>query len=164
MLNKRELVLSTHQIDQILLRLVYEVRERCIEDSSFVFVGVANKGYLLAEKLQKLYLQEFNHSVELLKVKPSGTDGFTLEQAKDIQQNQVIILIDDVLNTGKTLMKAAQKLMDYQPCKLLTLVLLDREHRAFPIQASMFGQRLATTLENHIEVVFDNSSIEAYLR
>lgn len=157
----KKIILSPDQIQKILTRVCFEIYEKCLNDSNVVLVGISSKGYLLSQRIQQILQNELNWSLPLVKITPS-TDGFILDHSIDLN-HATIVLIDDVLNTGKTLMYAAQSILEHPIKKLYTVVLVDREHRDFPIQASIYGQRLATTIENHIEVVFEGDTLSAYL-
>ena len=77
---------------------------------------------------------------------------------------EIVILIDDVLNTGETLMCAAYIILKAGVKKLRTAVLVDRRHRKFPIKADFAGLTLSTTLEDHIEVESKDGQLIAYLQ
>ena len=76
-------------------------------------------------------------------------------------QNRTIILTDDVANTGRTLFYACRPLLDTLPRRLEVAVLIDRQHKLFPIRADYVGLSLATTLKENIEVVLNGSGEEA---
>ena len=78
-------------------------------------------------------------------------------------KNKSVIIVDDVLNSGKTLMHAASALTQSGAKQINTIVLIDRRHRKFPIRADWVGLTLSTTLQEHISVEFEKSSVKAYL-
>ena len=84
-------------------------------------------------------------------------------QSLDIPKNKVVILVDDVLNTGETLIHATHIILRHEVKKMRTVALIDRRHRLFPIKADFAGLTLSTTLESHIEVEFNNGEFSAYL-
>ncbi|MCA1752344.1 MAG: hypothetical protein LC670_11255 [Flavobacteriales bacterium] len=74
-----------------------------------------------------------------------------------------VVILDDVLNSGRTLMYAACHVLQWKVAKLRTVVLVDRKHRKFPIKADFVGLTLSTTLQDHIEVVFEKGKDAVYL-
>ena len=99
--------------------------------------------------------------IELNKTEPTK-DNITISPTTTLQ-NKKVILIDDVLNTGKTLMYAAAFLTNMNISSMKTIVLVDRRHRSFPIRADWVGLTLSTTLQEHISVEIKKSKYEVYL-
>ncbi|MFP5471967.1 MAG: phosphoribosyltransferase family protein, partial [Bacteroidia bacterium] len=84
--------------------------------------------------------------------------------SKDDFKGKTIVLVDDVLNSGKTMLHVIADLTRFD-CKIIrTVVLVDRMHRLYPVRADFVGLTLSTTLEEHIEVEFEKDEINAYLR
>lgn len=165
-MSSKQKILSSDQVSKILTRIGYEIYERCLNDKNVVLVGIATKGYVLAQNLQKSLKKDLKWEVPLFKLVPNNTFQYKLEEKSfktGFLNKATVILVDDVLNSGKTLMYATKTILEYPVHKIHTVVLLDREHRSFPVQATIYGQRLATTLENHIEVEFGKNGISAYL-
>ena len=78
--------------------------------------------------------------------------------------DKVVILVDDVLNSGKTLIYGVKYLLDFPIKKMSTVVLVDRNHKRYPIGTHYVGLSLSTTLQNHISVEFKANKIAAYLQ
>jgi pyrimidine operon attenuation protein/uracil phosphoribosyltransferase len=78
-------------------------------------------------------------------------------------KNKSIVVVDDVLNSGSTLMYAVKHFLDTELRQLKTAVLVDRNHKKFPIKADFKGVSLSTSIQNHVKVQFDKNSIEAFL-
>ena len=74
-----------------------------------------------------------------------------------------MLLVDDVLNSGKTLIYGAKYLLDYPLKSLKTVILVNRRHRLYPIRADYVGLTLSTTMQEHIEVRFEGKEAEVYL-
>ncbi len=155
MSNKRQ-ILDDRQIGQILRRIAYQIYENHLDDKNLVFAGICDPGQRLAEVLvQELAaiaptLRIRQVSIEIDKKHPE--DSVRLgAQAADIT-NQSIILIDDVLNTGKTLAYGLHSLLQYSPSRVEIAVLVNRKHKAFPVYATYTGYELSTMLDEHIEV------------
>jgi len=159
--HSQTLVLNSNQIEQKITRIAHELNEHYHSQKEVILVGIANKGYLLAEKIQNRLLDIVDNSIKLtsleldkeapLKTTPKlAMDGHLLE-------NKLLIVVDDVLNSGRTLIYACKFLLDFKPKRMHTVVLIDRRHRKYPIRADFVGLTLSTTLEEHITVDFETN-------
>lgn len=167
---KKTLILNKEQIHQKSKRMAYQIIEDSFDEESIVLVGIADRGYVFAERLQRL-LQQIAPEKEFLLIKVTiGKQRRQLEAETDlpidIAQNKVIILIDDVLNSGRTLTYALGVFLNIPLKKIRTAVLVDRSHHAFPVESDFYGMKLSTILKEHIEVVleeYDAQEDAAYL-
>jgi pyrimidine operon attenuation protein/uracil phosphoribosyltransferase len=162
---KKIKILDTVQIKQKLNRLAYEVYENNFDEKGLLVVGIEGNGYkvaaLLAEKLKEISGKSIQlGKITVSKEKPWDSDPKFDFKEKDFT-NKVIILVDDVLNSGKTLIYAVKIFLDKPVKKLSTVILVDRSHRRFPVQADFVGLRLSTTLQEHIEADFSKKGSEA---
>ena len=89
--------------------------------------------------------------LKINKAKPATSD-VTLDMPSDQLAKKVIILVDDVLNSGKTVAYSLKALLDVEVKKLQIAVLVDRSHKLFPITANFKGYELSTTIDEHVEV------------
>ena len=108
-------------------------------------VGVKPRGVWVAEQLKASLNEISKIEVELVFVTAEIQDDFEKEQPSIA--NNCIILVDDILNSGTTMMLAASRLALKRPSRLLTACLVDRKHRKFPIQSDFTGLSLATTIQ-----------------
>src|SRR5690606_6327939 len=170
MSNKRTLILDKEQIKQKSIRIAYQILEDNFDERSLVLVGVADRGYVFAERLQQL-LKDIapEKSIELIKVSISKTKR-NLEAITDIPvetaKNKVIILIDDVLNSGRTLAYGLGLFLNVPLKKMRTAVLIDRSHQQLPLFSEYYGLNLSTILKDHVEVEleeFDKKEDAAWL-
>lgn len=155
---KKSLILNHKQISRKIKRIALQVQENNFDEPEIYLVGVMPKGEILAKRLfaeleqnctSKIHLE----TLTLDKDQPLQkeiTCSFTVSDIK----NKPVVLVDDVLNTGKTLVYAAGYLLQSEPKTLQTVTLVDRRHRKFPVRADFVGLTLATTLQEHIEVTF----------
>ena len=157
-------ILNTLQITQKLNRLAYEVYENNFNEKELLLVGIEGNGYKVAEQLYtrlksisklKIHLGK----ISLNKDKPWDGDP-TVDFNEKLFVNKTIILVDDVLNSGKTLMYAVKLFLDKPVKKINTLVLVDRSHHRFPVKADFVGLSLSTTLQEHIEADFSKKNKE----
>ncbi len=165
MANPEEL-LSHSQILQKIDRIAFQIIEDNLNEKEIYLVGIANQGYIFAEHLIQ-YLKKNSdntfHLIELKINKKNSVECLFSELKLDIPKDKVVILVDDVLNTGETLMHASHIILKHEVKKMRTVVLIDRRHRLFPIKADYAGLTLSTTLENHIEVTYENNKFSAFL-
>ena len=145
-----------------LCRMAYQVVEQNFDGTNLVIVGIDTRGYFLAEILVSEIRKINNLSVELIKYERPPTPS---KNSEIITKQKRILLIDDVLYTGRTLFGALQWVMEHSPERVQVGVLVDRGHRELPVSADFVGLELATTLQNYIEVeIADGGRIEVRLK
>lgn len=165
MSEKKVKILEQLQIDQKINRIAYQIYEDNCDEKEVIIVGIADRGYVLAELIAKKLKEISDLEVRLAEMKinkenpADGNIEFSLTE-KDFK-NKVILLIDDVLNSGKTLIYCAKYFLTVPLKKLSTAVLVDRKHRRFPIRADYVGLSLATTMHDHISVEFSTKGKSA---
>ncbi len=158
MTEDKVLILNQKQIKQKTQRIAHEIYENHYKEKEIVMVGIKNSGLVLAKRLKKIIesisdLTVTLHSIELNKDKPTqDTIRFSGEQS-DLK-NKALVVIDDVLNSGRTLVYVVKFLLDYPVKSMKTVVLVDRFHRKFPVRADIVGLTLSTNLKEHISVDF----------
>ncbi len=160
------LVLDHERIAQKIKRMAFQIYEYNHKEKEVVIVAVERKGVKMAERLIPLLREvaDFNITLLTLKIdkkKPLNPPSMTGKEA-DLAGKSVV-LVDDVLNSGRTLMYAACHVLRQPVAKLRTVVLVDRKHRKFPIKADFVGLTLSTTLQDHINVVFEKGKDAVYL-
>ncbi|MBS1651185.1 MAG: phosphoribosyltransferase [Bacteroidetes bacterium] len=166
---KKIQILNAQQINQKLNRLAYEVYENNFHEKEILIVGIAGNGYLLAQniitRLNSLSkLKTKAGKIIINKGEPWKEDAIFDFKENDYK-NKNVLLVDDVLNSGKTLMYAVKPFLNIPTKKIHTLVLVDRGHTCFPIKADFTGLSLSTTLQEHIEVDFSKKGKEVvYLK
>ena len=158
-------VLDFEKISRICGRLAYQILENNINEDEILLVGIKEKGYEIAKIIEqklkditssKVYLK----SITIDKKNPNQISEF------DINFNQMpksVYLVDDVLNTGKTLMFAVNSLLKYDFDLIKTLVLIDRNHKRYPIKVDFKGISLSTNLDDTVKLISENKNLEAVL-
>ena len=150
-------VLDHRTICQKLKRLAIEILENNYEEQEILMVGINNSGMTLA-KLIMAELEQMKSTPKLalanLRLNPANPTGneITIGITQDEIKGKVIILVDDVANTGRTIFYAMKPLLSILPKKVEVAVLVDRTHKSFPVKVDYFGLSLATTLMNDIDV------------
>ena len=155
---KRTKILDKNQLQQKVNRLAWQIYERNHMESEIVIVGIQKRGVELAKRISKVIssisdIKVIEATVSIDKDNPYDSDlVFNLTET-DIE-NKVVVLVDDVLNSGKTLMYAASEFLTVPLVKLSIVVLVNRNHNRYPIKSDYEGMSLSTTLKEHINVVF----------
>ena len=159
-------ILDSNQINQKILRLSWQVFEDNFSEKEIVLVGIGEQGLLIAEQVKfhlntisKLKTTVFRIDVD----RDKPFNKVSTELLENDYKNKVIILIDDVLHSGKTLTYAFKTFLDTSVKKMAVLVLIDRNHNTFPVKANYVGLSLSTTLKEYIEVVLKGSNKGVYL-
>ncbi len=136
-----------------LKRLAYEIAERNYTEQQLFFAGIKESGYTVAKLLAKEVMEISNIHVELVEI--TMDKRYPVEVFLDRKigfNNQSIVIIDDVANSGKAMLYALKPFLNFQPKQIQTLVLVERTHKTFPVQPDYVGLSIATTLEEHIYV------------
>jgi len=166
-MENRSLILNKEKIQQKIERIAHEIYENHYDEEQLYFFAIETRGVIFAKKLafevEKISgIKVDVHPIEINKKKPSkSTPKFNVTES-DLNK-KTIFLIDDVLNTGTTLMFAANLLIHFPIKGLRTVILVNRKHRLFPIRADFVGLSLATTLKEHISVDFSENNTGVYL-
>ena len=167
MSNNNTLILNNEQVYQKINRISYQIFEDNYTEKEIVVVGIAKKGYLFATKIADQLKSISNSKITLAKLTINKDSPIDNEGELDISpeefNDKVIILVDDVLNSGKALIYGVRYLLNFPIKKMSTVVLVDRNHKRYPIGTHYVGLSLSTTLQNHISVEFKGANISAYL-
>jgi len=153
-------ILQHQQIEQIVKRISIEILEQNIDEKEIVLAGINNNGMHLAQLLMKelLSISEIDYTLTRISINPAAPlqNEILLEIPAEKLENKVLIIVDDVANTGRTLFYAFQPLLDTLFKKIEIAVLVNRMHKSFPISVDYKGIELATTLQQDIKVVFSD--------
>lgn len=160
-------ILDIKAVNQKLNRLAWQVYEHNSSEKEIIVVGIANRGLKIAKKLATNLesISEIKTTIghiELDKENPYNKE-VSINLTTDDYSGKVVVLCDDVLNSGKTLMYAAKHFLSTPLSKLSTVVLVDRNHNLYPIKSDYVGLSLATTLKEYINVSLSGSEQGVYL-
>jgi pyrimidine operon attenuation protein/uracil phosphoribosyltransferase len=156
-------ILTQQVAEKKLRRMAYEILENNAGEQQLILAGIRDSGSVIARNIQR-HLQDIAGdrpatrliSVYLDKKRPGPV---TLSETLPFD-DAVIILIDDVAMSGKTLIYAMKPFLDFHPRKIESLVLVERSHKAFPIQPDYKGLSLSTTLQEHIYVEVEGETVK----
>ncbi|MDX1470931.1 MAG: phosphoribosyltransferase domain-containing protein [Flavobacteriaceae bacterium] len=160
MLKTRTLILNHQQIEDKIRRIAYQIYESNVDEKEIILAGIETNGFVIAEKLAKILTKISDINVILCKVKmdkknPRGE--ITTSLSENEYTNASIVLVDDVLNSGSTLIYGVKHFLNVPLKKFKTAVLVNRNHKRFPIKADFKGLSLSTSLNEHIKIDLKNS-------
>lgn len=154
-------ILDGRRVKRSLRRMAFQVAENNADESAIIIAGIVGNGETVAQKIVaelKQIIPVPIHSVCIhidkkapLKATVTGEEDFT---------GKIIIVVDDVSNTGRTLLYALSPFLEALPKKIQTLVLVERSHKLFAVQPDYVGLSVATTLQEHISVKVEGEVIE----
>lgn len=155
-MKEQHLILTEKQIKQKIKRIAYEIYENNFQEKELVIAGICEQGYLLAQMLRDDLHEISPLKVILVKVIVDKQDRIQgeiqLDCEKEVFEGKCIILVDDVLNSGRTLAYSLKPFLNTRISKLEIAVLVNRSHKLFPVSANYNGYELSTTIKEHIEV------------
>jgi len=166
LIGMKNYILTKETAENKLRRMAYEVLENNFDEPHIILAGIRESGSVIARNIQHLLAEVGNLTTQLLTISLDKKSPREVEVSEKIDfNNKVIILVDDVSNSGKTLSYALKPFLEFQPKKIQTLVLVERSHKAFPVQPDYVGLSVATTLQEHIYVEVDGETVMgAYLQ
>ncbi len=160
-MSEKRYILNQNQAAQKIHRMSLELAENLSgNDAPVVLIGIRNSGTTVAEKIGKLLHQYIANSMQIVSMqldKDYPTDVVLSEQVDLNGKN--IVIIDDVSNSGRTLVYALKPILEGHPKSIQTMVLVERMHQLFPVKPDYVGLSLATTKEDHIQVEVVNGEI-----
>ncbi|WP_018626088.1 phosphoribosyltransferase family protein [Niabella aurantiaca] len=161
----KKYLLNAETVEKKLQRLALELIENNLGVQELILVGIEEHGVVLAKNIQQLIRENSRIPTELLTLQLNKKKPTDIKLSREMDfTGKVIVLIDDVTNSGKTLLYALKPFLDYHPTRIQTLVLVERTHTLFPISPDYKGISLATTLQDHIYVEVDGDKVTgAYL-
>ena len=163
----KKYILTQQVAEKKLKRLAYEILENNAEEQKIILAGIRDNGSVIAAYIRNLLLEISGQSltIELISISLDKRNPREVTLSKSLSfDDQVIIVVDDVASSGKTLLYAMKPFLEFHPRKIESLVLVGRTHKAFPVQPDYTGLSLSTTLQEHIYVEVDADRVKgAYL-
>ena len=156
--NNQVLILDKKQIAQKINRIAYQILEDNLDEKEIILAGIWDRGYKLALRLQVVLQEIASFKVTILRVdleKQNSKLVAKTDLPESEWKNKVVILVDDVLNSGKTLAYGLGVFLNTPHKKIRTVVLVDRSHKIFPIATDFVGLELSTILKEHVDVIMD---------
>ncbi|UAM99579.1 phosphoribosyltransferase [Polaribacter litorisediminis] len=166
MIAENNIILNTLQINQKVKRIAYQIYESNSNEKEVIIAGIVGNGYIFAEKIVKV-LQEISPlkviicEVHIHKKKPLELITTSLQVHE--YKNKSLVLVDDVLNSGTTLIYGVKHFLNVPLKRFKTAILVNRNHKKYPVKADFKGVSLSTSIKEHVHVDFSENESKAYL-
>ena len=159
-------ILNHQQIDHKIKRIAYQIYESNVEQKEIILAGIYSNGYILAEKIKQQLEKISEIKVKLCEVKinkRNPTEKITTSLSQEDYANKSLVLVDDVLHSGTTLIYGVKHFLDTPLTQFKSAVLVNRNHKKYPVKADFKGISLSTSLHEHIDVIFDGEKSKVVL-
>ncbi|MEZ4722941.1 MAG: phosphoribosyltransferase family protein [Flavobacteriales bacterium] len=143
----KTVILNSDQIARITKRIALQIIETCYSEKSLLIGGIKPRGEWVAKEV-------ITHLSDISDIPYSyfDVDPYDIKIPEINFKDQCVILVDDIVNSGNTMMKSASMISLQDPKRLMTVCLVDRMHRKFPIMVDFTGLSLATTIQEHLSL------------
>ncbi len=161
MKTENNIILTNTQIHHKIRRIALQILESNVDEKEIVLAGISKNGFLIAEKLQKIIADYSDVNIILCEVfinKKELLTDIKLSISTEEYFNKSVVLVDDVLHSGATLIYGVKHFLNVPLKQLKTAVLINRNHKKYPIKADFKGLSLSTSINEHVEIVFDNTN------
>ncbi len=160
-------ILDQKEFQQKLVRLAHQIIEHIDLEEKVFFGGISGNGFAMAKSLKETISQYSDVSIDLFEISVNKEEPWTEEIGLSIPidslKNGYIVIIDDVLNSGKTMQYTLVTFLQQATKAIKTVAMVDRKHRRYPIKADFVGLSLSTTLQDRVEVFEKEGAYEAFL-
>ncbi len=158
-------ILTSGMIQKKIGRIAYEIYDNNVGEEEIILAGILDRGNIVAGKIRDALHKISPFRIELIELELNKLQPSTVKVSPKMDfSGKVIILVDDVANSGRTLLYAMKPFLEFLPKKVQTAVLVDRMHKAFPVSVDYVGYSLSTTLQDDIRVDIEGDEIvSAYL-
>ncbi|MGB0897370.1 MAG: phosphoribosyltransferase family protein [Flavobacteriaceae bacterium] len=160
------IILTNTQINHKIRRIALQILESNVDESKIILAGISKNGFLIAEKLKLIIANYSDVNVVLCEVfinKKSPLNNVDTSIPKEEYTDTSVVLIDDVLHSGATLIYGVKHFLNAPLKQLKTAVLINRNHKKFPVKADFKGLSLSTSIHEHVEIIFNNDNAVAKL-
>jgi pyrimidine operon attenuation protein/uracil phosphoribosyltransferase len=166
MTTTNNIILNSTQIEQKTKRIAYQIYESNSNENEIIIAGIVGNGFIFAEKLVHILEKISTLKVTLCQVninKKNPLDIITTSIEVDAYKNKSLVLVDDVLNSGATLIYGVKHFLNVPLKRFKTAVLVNRNHKKYPVKADFKGISLSTSIKEHVQVTFTEHETIAYL-
>lgn len=153
-------ILTKEIAEAKLKRMALEVAERNIHSPGLILIGIREQGLVIAQRVAAYLAPAFSGTIKVIGLSLNKKDPgeISLEGDGDLKGKN-LLLIDDVANSGRTMLHALKPIIDKKPARVETLALIERTHKKYPVAINYVGLSVSTTLEEHIEVLVENGEV-----
>ncbi len=153
MAKQKVLILNKERIDRKLQRMAYQLWEQNSNEDGITMIGIDGSGLAVARNLADILTSISPLKVEVMSLKMNKRKPLAKEIVLDADlSDKSVVLVDDVANSGKTLLYALKPILNFDVRKIIIAVLVERKHKSYPVSPDIIGHSVATTLKEHIEV------------
>ncbi|MBL7926040.1 MAG: phosphoribosyltransferase [Bacteroidia bacterium] len=149
-------LLNETQIENRIRRIAFQIYEDNFEADEIILAGIVKGGYVLAAEIEKRLKEICEIKITLIEINldknSQAQKPIQVALPNDYLQNKTVVIVDDVLNSGKTLTYAMLPFLNADVKKIRTVLLVDRDHKRYPVHADFVGFELSTTLKEHVTV------------
>jgi len=166
MIIEKNTILNHQEIQHKIKRISYQIYESNVNEEELIIAGIDKNGFLLAKKIKANLdkISEINSVLCKVSIdKKTPLNPLSTSLSREEYTNKSIVLVDDVLNSGSTLIYGARHFLEVPLKQFKTAVLVNRNHKKFPVKADFKGISLSTSLKEHINVNLSKQPYEAYL-
>ena len=160
------IILDQKQIDHKIRRIAYQIYENNVSEKEVVIAGIFENGFIFAKKIKSVIEKISPIKVIMCKVmidKKNPIEPITTSLESKIYKNKSLVLVDDVLHSGTTLIYGIKHFLQVPLKQFNTAVLVDRNHKKYPVKADFKGISLSTSINENVSVVFEKGNYFARL-
>lgn len=162
----KKIILNSLEIKYKIVRIAHQILESNIDEKEIIIAGIEKNGFIIASLLKENLELISNLKITLCSVKINKNkplERITTSLKDKDYKNKSLVLVDDVLNSGSTLIYSIKHFLDTEIKQFKTAVLINRNHKKYPVKADFKGISLSTTTINHVKVRFNNNKGQAFL-
>ncbi|WP_299437442.1 phosphoribosyltransferase family protein [uncultured Aquimarina sp.] len=159
---KNNIILTHEQIQHKIKRIAYQIYETNVNENEIIIAGIAENGFIFAQRLKTILEDISDIAITLCKVtmdKSSPQNTVETSISASAYENKSLVLADDVLNSGTALVYGVKHFLDVPLTRFKTAVLVNRNHKKYPIKADFKGISLSTSLHEHVNVTFGENDL-----
>jgi pyrimidine operon attenuation protein/uracil phosphoribosyltransferase len=156
-MSSKNIILNSEQIEHKIRRIAFQIYESNFEESELILAGISKSGFLFAKKLKTVLEEISDLKISLCEVqvdKKNPLNPVKTSLPSSIYKDKSIVLTDDVLNSGTTLIYGVKHFLEVPLKRFKTAVLVDRSHKKYPVKADFKGISLSTSLSETVQVHF----------
>jgi len=160
------IILDQKQIDHKIRRIAYQIYENNVSEKEVVIAGIFENGFVFAKKIKTVIEKISPIKIIMCKVmidKKNPIEPITTSLESKIYKNKSLVLVDDVLHSGTTLIYGIKHFLQVPLKQFNTAVLVDRNHKKYPVKADFKGISLSTSINENVSVVFEKGNYFARL-
>jgi len=160
------IILTNEQIQNKTRRIAYQIYETNCNEKEIIIAGINGNGYMFAQNIVKILKSISELKVTLCEVKidkKNPIKPILTDISSNDYKNKSLVLVDDVLNSGTTLIYGIKHFLEVPLKRFNTAVLINRNHKKYPVKADFKGISLSTSMREHVSVVFETKNSYAIL-